>query len=217
MFGLEINGAFFMYAAPVIIFVCVIGALFILIEFEGKQHRRRRRRPSATVKPVIAYKKAVLDEPAHGYISPYPLRGVTGNAYSLDAETDSVGFHAYDDFQRADTHPQKGNVLLEVLLSGNMQRWDLGWVATHQRVLQMIVVCSYGNCVRAPKYFSQHEREATFSCKLHSTSARLDCTLNGTRLFRMARFHEIYPQFNEAGVVVTAKTGSNSFRPTTVD
>jgi hypothetical protein len=112
--------------------------------------RKVRSHFAPEVTPKIAYKRATLLLNRSG--DDQHLRGVVGLTYSPDEDAEGVGFHAYERLVDAQNHPQQGNVILEVLLSGNIEEHDLGYIATHQRVLQVIPdSCSY--CGLQPTHF----------------------------------------------------------------
>lgn len=210
-------------ALALVLIVCGPPLFFLLFflfnNLEYSSHRRRRI-PRKQIAPVVAYKKAVLrpSTAKSRLLGVGPFEGVTGTPYGVDDETRSIGFHAYHKFERAADHEQHGNVLLEVVLSGNMQRWDLGWVATHQRVLQVIATCSYGleRCDRAPKRFGLFGEEVTFSCALHGAVARAESIAQRGRTFKMGDFYDHFPELKQAGVVIAAKDGANAFVPTSL-
>ncbi|WP_181273654.1 hypothetical protein [Brevibacterium oceani] len=115
-----------------------------LIDASVRLFRRVRTRIHGTGPGVVAYKKAdirqlriIYGEQERIHLE---LRGVTGTPYIADDEaTSRQGFHAYRELSEARSHAQDGDVLLEVLISGEVDDLDKGFVATHQRVLQVLV------------------------------------------------------------------------------
>ena len=91
---------------------------------------------------TIGYKRANLADPTS---IEKTFLGVThAHSYGLDSEAaaKSPGFFAYYRWEEAREHEQEGNLFLEVVASGEVEFHEKGWVAAHQRVLQVIV----GHC-----------------------------------------------------------------------
>jgi len=169
----------------------------------------------------IGYKRAWLEGDS--------FKGVVGIPYDVNEEARGPGFHAYRSFKKAFNHPQKGNVFLEVLLSGNIQEHDLGYTASHQRVLQVIA----GNCSEcnqsATHYFLDPkptvEPAPLFLCQRHArlpsrVKARLSVQKLSNRLRGdnfdqpIERLAEDFDWLKEAGVVTAPYSGENRFIPT---
>lgn len=186
------------------------------------------------VKPVIAYKKAVLDPNGE-------LKGVTGTPYKANDEAvNGMGFHAYSSFQRARKHTQEGDVMLEVLLSGEIKKMDLGYIAEKQRVLQVIPYkCAYWGCQGVPQAFSlkgpddwrSDDEKPAFLCHAHSKADRFESKLRKlvaplTRLFGeeadqlevlpLSALGEKLPWIEENKIVVSTLSGKNKFVPTVI-
>lgn len=155
-------------------FFIVLAMIFLFADaYMDETLSRRFRKPFAkTVAPQVAYKRAFLLSQST-YSRPNYFKGVTGTQYGPDEDAENGhGFHAYDSFEKARNHPQRGNVLLEVLLSGGITQYSLGAVAEHQRVLQIIVErCSV--CDRQATHFIHKSgEELLFMCPLHTGISR---------------------------------------------
>jgi hypothetical protein len=187
-------------------------------------------------KVQVAYKKAFLQDAGHLT----HFRGVVGNGYNVDAEAaisplDSFphvlpkGFHAYASFADALKHPQEGNVLLEVLLSGEVEELELGFVASHQRVLQVMpYICSY--CKAPPTHFAHvMNYDLIFACTKHLRLERFCLAAvkfvsnfapargEGYLLAPLEKLPEAFPWLDEHRVVVAEVAGPRKFVPTAVD
>lgn len=107
--------------------------------------QRRRARKTQSGSGIIAYKRAIMTElqvvDNSQALVHLDLTGVTGFEYASDADArdSSIGFHAYRNIHEAINHPQRANVVLEVLLSGDVDVHGLGYEARHQRVLQVLI------------------------------------------------------------------------------
>ena len=66
-------------------------------------------------------------------------QGVVGKFYSGKDEKLKHRFHMFNSFDKAEKHSQQGNVILEVLSYGLIEEYELGYISTGQRVLQIIV------------------------------------------------------------------------------
>lgn len=104
--------------------------------------------PTNSDSAVIAYKYANL-------ATAKTFRGVSGGgSYSAVEESSSgPGFHGYRTKELAQQSPYGGDVLLEVLLWGNVQELELGFVGSNQRVLSVAAAVSgaNGRKIRRPK------------------------------------------------------------------
>jgi hypothetical protein len=175
--------------------------------------------------PVIGYKKATLLR------SPSPgkhFAGVIGFEYSVDDDANGLGFHAYRSFAQAAAHPQNGNVMLEVLLSGVVREHREGYIASHQRVLQVIADrCTF--CKSEAKYFVPRETEVEFNCEKHVFTWNTNSELvrqglkialgrgkspYGVRPVRL--LVEEFPWLDEHKIVVAERFGPNEFVPTVI-
>lgn len=173
----------------------------------------------------IGYKRAWLEGDS--------FKGVVGIPYDVDEEANGPGFHAYSTFRDARYHPQAGNVYLEVLLSGYIQEHDLGYTASHQRVLQVIAGdCSESDCkLPATHYFLDPrptvEPAPLFLCQRHSrlpsrikarrSVQRLSNQLRGDSFDRpVEELAEDFEWLKEAGVVVAPYSGKEAFIPTVI-
>ncbi len=166
--------------------------------------------PAKKSSPMIAYKKAQL-------LPNGDFQGVMGGGYSVDSEKrpGSIGFHAYEDFERAREHPQEANVMLEVLLSGNIMKHEDGYVASHQRVLQVIPHrCSY-YCERVPTHFYKDQNEIWFTCSLHKVEGHILRFSRARSEFKpIEQLSNSTPKLKEARVVTSRLKGASSFIPT---
>jgi len=184
-------------------------------------------------KPVIAYKKALLDPNGE-------LKGVTGTPYKADDKAvNDMGFHAYSSFQRARKHTQEGDVMLEVLLSGKIEKMDLGYIAENQRVLQVILHrCSFWGCPGVPRAFSiksfeweEEEERPLFLCRSHAKVERFESRIvrimsSLARLvgkepakfevFPISALPEKLPWISEQKIAVATLSGKHKFVPTVI-
>jgi len=174
-----------------------------------------------TVESRIGYKRAWLKSDS--------FRGVLGIPYNVDESTNGRGFHAYYSFSDAFNHPQDGNVYLEVLLSGDIREHDLGYIASHQRVLQ-VIAGDCRDCNRpATNYWFDPEDGAeaapVFLCRHH---ARLPNRVKPIRAFQRLTNRLLNDDFDEpieelandfpwlahAGVISAPHAGPKAFIPT---
>jgi hypothetical protein len=120
-------------------------------------------KPARASQPVVAYKKAALA--TDGFY------GVGAHRYySVDAEAEdfSMGFHAYESPDEAQAHVQGGDVVLEVLLSGKIKTHEKGYIASHQRVLQLFPTsCSYCASTHVVA-FAERGETCVFLCDAHA-------------------------------------------------
>jgi hypothetical protein len=198
---------------PFIILGLFVLALVIPAVIEFFEHR-----PKALEKldhPVIAYKRAMLLLPTLGKRA-HDFKGVYGSSYGVvDRATSSIGFHAYEDFKRARSHPQAGNVFLEVVMSGDVQEHKLGWTATEQRVLQVIPHCGFSVTghvcrFRPNKYFTAGG-QLYFRCSFHSFTAGVVALSHFAPLEPISGLATRYPSFEEHNVVVAFESGDDRF------
>lgn len=182
--------------------------------------------PNAGKAPKVAYKRAFLLASSHDekryFAGVANIKG-TNYAPDADAKPGSPGFHAYERFADAATHVQKGNVILEVLLSGNIEEHKLGYIAQHQRVLQIIFdQCAL--CKDAATHFAHHPMfdKVVFFCAEHyekSTEMLENGEIETDATFRpvMGRVHDLHlalPWIAEHNIVLAPKTGAGKFIPT---
>lgn len=169
----------------------------------------------------IAYKRAYLLGP--GQHNDRYFQGVSGfKGYKPVDETDKHdhGFHAYKDFKRAKHHVQEGNVLLEVLLSGDISEHSLGYTSTKQRVLQIIA----DDCIECATESTHFVYEAAlnrivFTCKKHRKIA--EGILNqqsgrDTSIHEFDQLSTVLPWIAEHRIVVSKRSGDNQFVPTKI-
>lgn len=104
--------------------------------------------PTSSDSAVIAYKYADL-----ATLSTF--RGVSGGGSygAVEESTRGPGFHGYKTKELAQQSPYSGDLLLEVLLWGNVQELELGFVGSNQRVLSVAAATSGmdGREIRRPK------------------------------------------------------------------
>lgn len=212
-----------------IIPLSVLGfSLIILIGLAGRallQSHWLRGRFAKQSTPRIGYKQAFL-RPWHDP-SENIFQGVIGVGYGVVSSTQSVGFHAFRNFSDAANHPQKGNVILEVLLSGVIQDRALGYISTEQRVLQVIPEgCSI--CHGTPDFFVHRDGLSIyFLCRMHAGKDNLSKPKFLGRVIQffssevdrvdakpLNKLGEDFPTLATNHVVVAPKEGVNAFVPT---
>lgn len=217
--------------AVVIIVGILVFALFVslLLDLELDLFAKAKRKvvplKKSTVK--VAYKKGIM-LPGNGH-----FKGVMGGGYGPDDDRNpgSLGFHAYGDLNQALDHPQEGNVLLEVLLSGVVEEMEDGYVAEHQRVLQIIPYrCDDSNCQLLPTHFAYMKgQELSFVCSLHAApvkalhkTARVVSAIPFVRPLRpfmvepISKLPACFPWMNENKIVVGKLKGKDKFIPTVI-
>jgi len=185
--------------------------------------------PSIALKQVeakIAYKRAIL----RLHNDEKPFTGVTGHGYGVDDDAAGwIGFHAYDSLAQALKHPQEGNVYLEVILSGTIGEYQDGYVASHQRVLQVIPDgCNFCGS-KAYYYMDDTVNEALlFACKrdrlaLAAAAATINLlgvvTLKGASLSQpkpIAKLSKEFPDLVARGVVFAELSGPNKLVQTVI-
>lgn len=210
----------------------VVKFLGLIFDFFSKLSSGRLDRsikqPPKQTSAKIAYKKGFL-LPGGGH-----FKGVMGGRYLADDAKNpgSRGFHAYTSFQKALAHNQEGNVLLEVLLSGDMDEMEDGYVAERQRVLQVIPYqCQDSMCALIPTHFSHMEgEELWFLCPVHVVP--LKATHKAARLVSAIPFVKSpkpfvvetidklpwrFPWMNEHKIVVGKLKGRDKFVPTVIE
>lgn len=205
----------------------IFSRLFSSAERAGRSVKRAVNPPKQT-SAKVAYKKGFL-LPGGGH-----FKGVMGGYYSADdvKNPGSIGFHAYSDFDKALAHSQEGNVLLEVLLSGEMDEMEQGYVAERQRVLQVIPYqCEDSSCNLLPTHFSHMENDQLwFLCPVHVLS--LKGIHMGARLYNSIPFVKPttpfvvetidklpwrFPWMAEQKIVVGKLKGKDKFVPTVIE
>jgi len=170
------------------------------------------------VKPRIAYKRASISEIGFSGV------GVP-TGYGVASRTISRGFHAYEKLEDALTHPQQGDVFLEVLLSGTIQEHNKGYIASRQRVLQIISHnCVY--CRSSGTHFAKDSGGLTFFCGFHAVAAKpgliggltraatLDPIPKQRGIKPLSEFAASYSWLKDTDVVVTSQSSTNGFVPT---
>lgn len=86
------------------------------------------------------------------------FEGLAGIEYGVrdEAQSEDKGFHIYDSFYKAFRHPQPvlkpGKIFLEVIGHGALKTHRIGFKATEQRVLQVMV----GQCRLCPNQATHH-------------------------------------------------------------
>jgi hypothetical protein len=178
------------------------------------------------VEAKIAYKRAYL----RLHNDRQPFKGVTGHGYGVDDDSRGwIGFHAYDSLAQALKHPQTGNVYLEVLLSGTIGEYQDGYVASHQRVLQ-VIPDSCGFCTRKAHYYMDDDTddELIFACKGHriamaaavvASNAIGAVARKGPALSQpkpIAKLAEEFPDLVARGVVFAELSGPNKLVQTVI-
>lgn len=204
-------------STPFLIMFGILGA-GSLFDFLVDFFERPTVKAKTLERPVIAYKRAQLMPPGNRQHTK-DFKGVVGYEYGVSDEaiTTTVGFHAYKSFKAARKHPQRGNVFLEVVLSGYLQDHDLGWTASKQRVLQVIPHCSFsvvGTCHKTVRRYHESAGELLFSCLLHTPIALADATVRFESREHISTLASRYPDFIEHDVVVAAESGARKFIPT---
>lgn len=125
-----------------VIVFCKYGEESLSSLVQNFRKHRARKKPAGP--GVITYKKAVVKQlrivDRDQRRIHLQLAGVTGTSYRADDEATNpiYGFHAYRELDDALGHEQSGEVVLEVLLSGQVKVHDKGYEASHQRVLQVL-------------------------------------------------------------------------------
>jgi hypothetical protein len=225
--------------AAVFSLVAVLIVMLIPLAWVFVGEFRNTRKPYR--KTVVKPEKLVESEPRIGYKRAFlrlelfgdeHFAGVVGHKYSVDAEAiNGVGFHAYSTLAKALKHPQKGDVFLEVLLSGVVTDHEDGYVATHQRVLQLITErCDA--CERGASYFGLYSEdksastEVNFSCRRHRpllgsmhALARIRRPFTGdnaTKVRPIVELPKALPWLDKHGIVVAELTGPNKLVPTVI-
>lgn len=201
----------------IVIFLAAVGVASIYSPIIVRALRFRR---AETILPQIAYKKAFLEL---GNTDVH-FRGVVGIDYqSADkAKKHSPGFHGYSSIEDALTHAQYGNVLLEVIFSGEITKKAKGYIATEQRVLQVIPYhCAF--CDQNPSYYSNLNDKLQFICDSHGKAAIAWSKLPDKQIgklpynaFPLAKLSEELPWLKEEGILVAELSGDNKFVPTVI-
>lgn len=209
----------------ILLAVFLVGLFLFIIDSELIFHLNPRNWFPAKKVPVqIAYKKANLRAGASHF------SGVTHTRYHADDEAKyGPGFHAYDTFEQALAHPQEGNVVLEVLLSGKITKMDLGYIATKQRVLQVMPhKCVDYHCTVIPNSFEiDSNGNIFFYCSIHGLPiagiglltrvARFFGGRNGEiRVSPLSKLPDMLPWLGEHKIVVAATKGKDKFIPTII-
>lgn len=208
----------------------VIAILDIEFEIFGRLFRKAKHavHPPKQISAKVAYKKGFL-LPGGGH-----FKGVMGGHYSADDSKNpgSLGFHAYTSFHKALAHRQEGNVLLEVLLSGDMDEMEDGYIAERQRVLQVIPYkCEDSQCALIPTHFSHMEgEELWFLCPVHAVplkgihkAARLVSAIPFVKQptpFVVETIDKLpwrFPWMNEHRIVIGKLKGRDKFVPTVIE
>jgi hypothetical protein len=183
------------------------------------------------VEPRIGYKRAFLTPQSHG---DQHFRGVVGHTYGVESDASNRywGFHAYESFAKAYKHPQQGNVFLEVVLSGHVKEHEDGYIASHQRVLQVIPDTCY-RCSRQTTHFAlttdpDPTSQMLFVCAIHkpltSVSVRAmnffkkfdNEILTATNVRPIAELNKELPWLDQHGIVVAELAGPNKLVPTVI-
>lgn len=219
----SIMGLFLLYAV-----ITFLGLIFDIFNKLSSGRLDRSVKPPKQTSAKIAYKKGIL-LPGGGH-----FKGVMGGHYSADDSKNpgSLGFHAYRSFHKALAHDQEGNVLLEVLLSGDMDEMEDGYIAERQRVLQVIPYrCQDSMCALIPTHFSQLEDEKLwFLCPVHVVPLK---AIHKAALLVSAiplvkppipfvvetidKLPWRFPWMNEQKIVVGKLKGKDKFVPTVIE
>lgn len=206
-------------------FLLIVGALFVFDRWlDGEVEVPRIALKQVEAK--IAYKRAYL----RLHNDRQPFKGVTGHGYGVDDDARGwIGFHAYDSFAQALKHPQEGNVYLEVVLSGTIGEYQDGYVASHQRVLQ-VIPDGCGFCKRKAYYYIDDaiEDELLFTCKrdhvvMSAASVLVNVigavTRKGSGLSKpkpIAKLSKEFPDLVARGVVFAELSGPNKLVQTVI-
>lgn len=170
------------------------------------------------VMPRVAYKRARVTELGFAGVGADVSYGVKSRAHGL-------GFHAYKELDDALSHNQPGDVFLEVLLSGTVREHHKGYIASRQRVLQVISDhCVY--CHASGTYFANNSSGLTFFCGFHAAAATPGFIGIVTRLSQpatvpkqrgirpLSEFADSYGWLKDADVGVTSQSRRDGFAPT---
>lgn len=173
--------------------LCFFAIIFVVVIAKAMYHflipciRFR----SNELSPVIGYKKAHVHDISFANgdteIRDIQFSGVyTGryNAKDVSFSFDSFaryspGFHMYNTYKNADSHPQGSSsaVVLEVLGFGKMIELQDGTITSEQRVLQVIVTCRSEHCKDTPRYClipRNIHADYSFACSKHSKNSGKD-------------------------------------------
>lgn len=208
---------FLMIVSPILL----VGlALFSTLTGDAFRALAWFRRPFVPkVKPRVAYKRACVSEDGFSGVGVDVRYGVTSKAIGL-------GFHAYEKLDDALTHAQQGDVFLEVLLSGTVREHNKGYIASHQRVLQVISDhCAY--CRASGTHFAKSAVGLEFFCGFHAVAAKpgflggltrvvLDPVLKQKGIKPLDEFAASYSWLKGADVVVTSQSSRTGFVPTLI-
>lgn len=118
-----------------------------LLSYAADNTRHEEQAPEE-LKPVIGYKRSIMTidkvDKKNNIIDVH-FEGVSnaGRSYSMESvrAPHTPGFYMYNlkNINRAKTHEQWGNVMLEVLGYGAIDEYDKGYITEKQKVLQIIV------------------------------------------------------------------------------
>lgn len=169
------------------------------------------------VRPRIGYKRARVVDSGFAGVGVDYIYGVASKAHGL-------GFHAYEKLEDALNHAQAGDVFLEVLLSGTIREHNKGYIASRQRVLQVISDrCLY--CRSNGTHFVKELDHPFFLCGFHAAVAKPGLLGGFTRTILdpipkhkdvkpLSEFASTYGWLKDTDVVVTSQSSRTGFVPT---
>jgi hypothetical protein len=212
-----------MIAFAIVMFLFLMG-FFLDLEFDlFSRFARSAKRVVAPPKPSsvkVAYKKGFM-LPGYGH-----FKGVMGGTYRAEdvKNQHSLGFHAYESFDKALNHNQEGN--------GDIEEMEEGYISERQRVLQVIPYkCEDDFCPLLPTHFSHMQNEQLwFLCPVHVVpmkaihkAARLANAIPFVRKSQpfvvepLDKLPARFPWLNEHKIVIGRLKGRKKFIPTMVE